>query len=496
MIEKTSKLKGKAVKEVLKGILSSNAFPFLTAAVLLFCYYLGLDIVAIYYLVIVGSAMVLLLDDLTALVPQLVFLGVIVSLEHSPTTLLGDAYSDYYLQPAVLTMIAIAVALYLSVIVVRLAKMLKEGRFKPDRIFVGLCIFALALVLNGFFTLQYTILNFVYGALLGGIFVGAYVLISGNITLSESNYIKLGWGFFAFSLLLAIELIFKYIGIGATMLDGEGSIIKEMFVFGWGVWNTIGMYLVLCIPAVMFLSTKYRHGWLFMLYGTVLTLFTFLTLSRQAMLIGTLAYIVSVIFALIKSRNKAISIPVFALMVCAGVVVILIKWDTVARLLGNIMDKLFSEEGEFTGNGRMSLIYDALNYFATAPVFGRGFHINFSEDAGFIGLNGFVPLMAHNTFAELLATCGLMGFVAYLLHRIQTFVEFVGKITINKIFFAIMVSALLLLSMLDNHIFYVFPTIVYAAVLPFALGKGNGGKAVISPKTEKPIGAESTICRY
>ena len=86
----------------------------------------------------------------------------------------------------------------------------------------------------------------------------------------QENFKKICFGFLALSLLLVTELFAVYIKNGSAMLNSQGEIIKEMVVFGWGIWNTIGTLLLLCIPAVVMLATKYEYGFGFLAYATVL----------------------------------------------------------------------------------------------------------------------------------------------------------------------------------------------------------------------------------
>ena len=68
------KIKQNKVIDIVKNVLSSKFFPFATAALFLLCYYTALDLLAIYYLAIVAILILLLLEDITPLIPQLLLL--------------------------------------------------------------------------------------------------------------------------------------------------------------------------------------------------------------------------------------------------------------------------------------------------------------------------------------------------------------------------------------------------------------------------------------
>lgn len=486
-----SKTRGKALKDIISGILSADAFPFFTAAVVLACYYLGWDLVTIYYLAATGILMLLFLDDLTPLVSPLTFLHILVSMKNTPTHVYDNS-NVFYMQPYVLAQIFGVVGLYVAAIIARLFFMGRDRYFKPTPVFWGLCAFSGALILNGAFTKGYDFNNLLFGAVLAFFFLGVYVLISCNVRADKRNYVKLAWGFVAFSLALAVEVAAKYIANGADMFDGNGEIIKNMLVFGWGIWNTMGMLLVISIPIVMVIASYYKHGYLIIFYAAVLAVAAVCTTSRQAMLAVAVVFPASLVAACVKGKNRKAAIALTSVLVLAGVAVLIFKWKTVWRLFNNVKDNLFNAEGEFTGNGRTTLIQDALGYFFGAPVFGQGFHVNYGNDPGFVGLD-FIPLMAHNTFAELLAACGLVGFIAYIVHRVQTVIFFAHKPNVNKVYVALSIFALLLMCLFDNHIFYIFPTIIYSAILPFALGQTSEGRALLNRKPRYGLSAECTI---
>jgi hypothetical protein len=121
----------------------------------------------------------------------------------------------------------------------------------------------------------------------------------------------------------------------------------------------------------------------------------------------------------------------------------------------------------FNSNGRLDLYKHGLENFITHPIFGGGFDSCLEDNFG----HGIDPNRYHNTIIELLATCGVVGFGAYCYHRYQTIKLFIKKKSnLSCIFLGICALALLLTSLLDNHIFNLYPTMYYSIIL-VALGK-------------------------
>lgn len=465
---------------LIKAVLASRAFPFFTAAWLVFCYYLGLDMAGIYYLGITVILMLLFLDDLTPLVSQLFFFNVLVSLKNSPGYVVPSVNPDvnrgYYSSPVNLALIGVILGLVILAIAVRFVTTFKHGNCKPTPVLAGLCALGVAFLLSGIGKQGYSVYDFVYALAMAALYAGLFALITFNVKICEENYIKICFGFLALSLLLVTELAVLYIHNGSSMLDTHGEIIKGMVILGWGIWNTMGTLLVLCIPAVIMLATKYEYGFGFLIYATVLTAAVFLTTSRQAMVSVAVVYPASMLLAMIKSKNRKLNIIMAVGIVLICGIVIIAKWSSITRLLGSVMDNIY-QDGELFGNHRIPLVKSAMQFFADNPVFGAGFFLDFG-DVDLTGLN-FVPEFACNTFAEIIAASGMVGFVAYLVHRVQTLVYFTKNPTFNKAYFAIIISGLLIASLFDNHMFNILPNLIYSSVLPFALGESRESRAVL-----------------
>ncbi|MCD8372248.1 MAG: hypothetical protein LUD27_02990 [Clostridia bacterium] len=458
-------------KEIIRRILSSKYFPFFTAAFFILCYYPGWDMAMIYYAAVVGIAMVLLLDDLTPLISMLLFMCVMITAQHSPSQTLDS--SDYFTRPEIYWQAIILIALYIIAMGYRVFYK-RRTSFRPTPIFWGLCLLALAFLLNGAGSSSYTVSDLMYGVFMAFFFLFIFVLFSGNVKLCEENYIKISYAFLAFSVLLVVELAVKYISVCDMFmqyLGGEVSYnhFKEQISFGWGIWNTMGMLLCLCIPAMFMLASKSKHGYLFVIYGAVLALCAVLSMSRQAMLGAVAAFAISSVGVLIKSRTRLQNAIVIGVVVVAVIIFAAVKREAVCSAVLGMMESLFSDEGVLTGNGRVSLVNYAVTYFAANPAFGSGFFMAL-HDVDLTNLS-FVPEFACNTFAEMLGACGMFGLIAYCIHRIQTIMAFAQKPDWNKFYIAAIVVVLLLLSLIDNHIFNIFPTMIYSGLLAFAVGE-------------------------
>ena len=474
MKEKIAQLKESNPIKIIQQVLSSKYFTFVTAAFVLLSYYRGLDVVLFYYYAFAYILIALLLDDMTPVFSILIFLGVSISIKNTPAVFMGT--TDYYHRPEIFIQIFIIVALMIAAMIYRLIKSIIDKKFKLTPVFYGTCGFAFVLIVNGIFSAGYNPKNLLYGFILAAAILGIYSALKDNIHTTSDSFEKIAFAFLSLSVLLIIELIVAY----ATTkgLFENGTIMRDKLVFGWGVYNTFGVMLLICIPAVMYLAGKKKFGFFYTLYSLVLFVALFFSCSRQAMIGGAAIYPFCIAMTLIKKQNRLENIIVLSAAAAVSIVLIGVFHESVTQFFRVIFNNLVVD-GELSGSGRTQIWREAIAYFKKYPVFGSGFFVYFSY-AGSSGL-GFIPLMCHNTVLQLLSSCGIIGLIAYVIHRTLTVISFCKNHTVDRAFIGLTILCILALSLLDNHLFNIFPTIIYGALL------------AVFDKSEKKSDNENTI---
>lgn len=452
------KIKQSKVIDIVKNILSSKYFPFFTAALFLLCYYTGLDLLAIYYLATVVILILLLLEDITPVIPQLLFINLVVSLKNAPSPVMGG--SDFYTRTEVLVQAGIMFSLAVAALIYRIVYCCVKKKFKTSPIFFGLSVFCFTLLLNGLLNENYSIKNFLFGLMLALCFLGIYILIKNNITANNDCFEKVAYGFIALSALLIVQLVVAYATTEDLFING--TINRSALVFGWGVYNTYGLMILICLPAATFLAGREKHGYIFTVYSAFIFTATILSCSRQSMLGAMFIYPVCLIILLVKGKYRIPNLCITAAIAVTGAVLIGVFHREIAEALKTIFENIIVD-GELNGSGRWRLWKEALTYFSEYPLFGAGFYVERSYDA--FELLGLVPLMCHNTILQLMSSCGIVGLVAYCIHRVQTVTCYCKNITVERTFIALTIAIILLLSLIDMHIFNIFPTIIYSCLL-------------------------------
>ena len=453
-------------------IFSSKYLPIVSAVVVLACYYLGWDLVSIWYFCLCGIGIMITCRDVTPIFSVFLLMSVMVSAQHSPSLLVENP-SDYFTRFEVLIQMVIAITLLIGTVVMRIIESIKYHRFKLNPIFFGFFAFVTALIFNGIFSEYHTIMDVVYALFLAVVFLGIFCFANGNIQVNGETFERIAFSFIALLAVLIIELFVAYLTYDGLFVDG--TIYRWRLQFGWGMYNTMGMMLTMCIPACFYLASKYKHGWAFTLCGVANLGAAYLCTSRQAILMGTILFVVCAVWLLIRTHGKArlINALIMFYLAVIGVIVLVIMYDKFASLFSSFMDNLD------TGSDRTIIWQEAINKFLSYPIFGAGFYSRVRWVWGQSGFADMLPRMYHNTLIQILECSGLVGFTAYAYHRVQTVLSFFKNVTNDRLFIALTIVALLLVSLLDNHIFYIFPTIIYSMLV---------GVLALS---EKKVGAES-----
>ena len=375
--------------------------------------------------------------------------------------------------------------LIIGVFVLLLCFMLRVG-FDPDmgfkrlikdkrKLLWGMLILGAAYVLSGMFSEHYGQIwgkNMAFGLLEFATVFVLYFLLTALVDWSRARADYFMWIGFLAGCVIALEVLNLYVHyfdeFFVDLADGDRWNRWKIYL-GWGMHNNVGAMLSITSPFALYLASKYKHGYLFVLPAVIHMVALFMTLSRTSILFGLCVFAVAFVVALCKAKRRLILGITGGCLAAVGFVFMLIFWD---KLWDVVMD-IFNN-GVLDTSGRGSLYAAGLKVFAENPVFGEGFYPSnmstFETAYWLIGseMSAFFPPRWHNTVIQLLASCGIVGLLAYILHRVQTLFVFARKLTLEKIFIGLSMLAFLGMSMLDNHFFNLGPTLIYSMALAFA----------------------------
>ncbi len=383
-----------------------------------------------------------------------------ISVKNSP---FYPNYSNYYSSGwrlPVLIISAVVIVGFLVYFIVR-NELYKGLSIRKTPLLLPLLIFSAALLLNGAFSGVWSYKNLIYSGAQIIVFLFVFLLIYQGFKNDKAD--ALGSYFAYLSMIMALiisaEVIALYLTSDNIFIDG--SINKVGVALGWGIWNLVGISAVVLIPMNFYGMAKNKYPWLYFGVATLIWLVSILSMSRNALIFGTLSYGACVlIFSFVGERKKIFRIIVLIGLACAALFAI-VFFDKIYSLFKDFFDRGLSD------NGRYALWSAAFKNFLEAPVFGKGFYgFNTAVDTF-----GALPESAHNTVLQLLSAGGIVSLLAYAFYRFKTVIPFVKKPCLLKTMLGISVLALLFGSLLDNFIFDIYPTFYMSVALAIVFRK-------------------------
>lgn len=392
-------------------------------------------------------------------IPQFLMTFFLVTISHGPNV---PHYSDYYSQ----THIIVILAIYCLFIIGGLTCFCLRNRHHVRKLsqkglLLGILIFCVAMCLNGLFGKQYTVNNLGYAATFLLTMLGIYVLFT---LFCKFDHRSREWFVYCLALtglLICAELLFAYV---TTVQYADGNVIKESVVLGWGVWTTIGGLLCMLMPASFYFAASHKHGWIGILSGLLQLFCILLSQSRGALLIGVAIFALCMITLCLTGKNKKQNRFFTVAILAIGILGIFVLREKLLSVVQNFINYGFGD------NGRFDIWKQGWTHFVQNPIFGSGFYDSYINEEWKMEV---VPYFYHNTVIQFLASCGLVGFGAYLFHRIQTVLLLCKKPNLYKTFLFFCILGLLIFCMLDVLFFCIYPVMFYTLILIFIENSGE-----------------------
>lgn len=433
-----------------KKFLNSRIYPAIVFLISLVSHTFSIEEIGAGILIFSAIVGLLACNDLKFLISPLFFFIFLFS-EKSVSS--GKFFEKPYLIAIVILALIVLTAFVLHFILHRQSVDLKG--FYSSKLYFGIVILSISFLLNGLFSAaEYNYINIVFAVALIACLLFVYFIFSINLNKSEDlkNYI-----FYIMLLLSFLLTLQMFLSFTNQIKIENGQIVKESLLFGWGMWNNMGGMLAFFLPShFYFATTVKKYGFIFYCTGLISYVSILLSLSRSSILTSSLIIVICIVCSCFVGCNKLQNRFFTISLIIIGILLVLIFKEKIASLLGDVLARGFDDNGRFK-----IYAYGILNYIAN-PIFGRGFYSPFVLEHQFIS---FLPFRFHNTFVQILTTCGTVGIVAYLWHRIETIRFVIKKRNRFTLFITLCIMSLLLCSLLDNHLFNLYPTFIYAVLL-------------------------------
>ena len=417
----------------------------------------------IFNIAMMCAALTLVRSSLYMLVPFVTFIYQI-SVQNTPG---HPTFSDYYFtgwRVPVLIILAVFLVLSLGAFLVRMKAWEKLSKNKVPML-IPLAVLSIAFLMNGLLYSGFDAGNFAFALAQVFAYFGLFVIFS--VGLSEMDTEESIGRQFAYStaiitVLILLELVARYIDV-RHLFANTHSIndlyinLKISILLGWGVCNPVGVSAAVLIPMNFWGAMKTKHHVIYSISGCLAFLAAVISMSRNAILFGLIAFIACLVIACFFGNKKNFfRISLLVISVIAAVLTI-VFFDKISEYLGKAIS--------LGDNGRYGIWAEGWEQFVKSPIFGVGF---WSVPSDAYPVTNFMPPFSHQTFVELLAASGIVGLCAYLFYRAKSAIPFVLRPSLLKTMLGISILVLLFESLLDNYIFYIYPMIYYNAALASA----------------------------
>lgn len=472
--QKVDALRSRRALALLTGFFESIYYPIAYALFALACSFVGFEIVYFAVTAAVVIFTVIFCEDTKCVFVPVVLAVYGVSQRHTPQPPYG---SGYLYSSAFLIACGVLLALVFAAMAFRMAAFRGTGNIFRDRTKMrwGMLAMAAVLLLNGAFYSGWTAASLICGVAIALSFVWFYVFFYNTL-----HYCGETAAYAARVLCIAAGVIFIQL-LKAHIFDGalaSGSINKDKLVLGWGMSNNIGGMLAVFMPAFFYLAYRQKYGWLWYMGGLICFCGVVLTLSRTAVLVGALALVAAMVLLSIRGRHVKF-VRIFNI---AAIAVLAILCAVFSEDLAQIF-RHYIERG-FDDTGRFEIWYSGWENFLRSPLFGVGFCTPIAPDWSYGIENWLFPDMYHNAFVQMFACCGIFGVAAYTFHIIQGLILIFKRPSPERLFFFFVIAVLSGVSMADNHLFHVFPALVYSALLGMCEKDYNATAARLAQGTE------------
>lgn len=371
--------------------------------------------------------------------------------------------SGYFFSFYSLLTVSIIAIIFISSLIAHFILYRKKTDFKSpvkSPLFLGLVFLCGSFLLNGLFDKEsFSLKNLGFSLVLIFSYIVAFYIFYVGINFDSNFKDYLIYVLFICSCLITLE--FYSLFLNGQIKFANGEIIKESIVTGWGIWNTMGCYLSMLLPIHFYLASYVKkYGFIFYGTGLISYLAIVLSLSRSSLLAGTFVMGLSILLCCIRGKNKKINLLITGALAVIGIIGIIALWDKISNILGDYLARGFDD------NGRFEIYEFGLQKFLNHPIFGSGFYNSiYVMDIG-------LPFCYHNTIIQMMASCGIVGLLAYIFHRFQTVKLIIKKRCAENMYFALCICALLITSLLDVHMFSLYPALFYTLLL-IAIEKSN-----------------------
>ncbi len=394
-------------------ILTHPLFMLMQTIMGIFCFIENAYILSFIFFGIIISICLILTEDLLV-----IFLPILL-VSMSVLKMYGATVSDF------LPLIPLAIIIVICIILHFILFKRKIIIGKQIKMLLGVSV-ALFIGGLGVITLRehFTIINMYYVLGLGFILTFFYLILRSYIICDDNHN--------PCEVITNIMLFVGLMGVIMILSVAVPSIIEGVYNYNVQWKNNLGTFMLFTLPFPFYKSIKSKYSYLWILYGLLLFIGTVLTLSRGAVIFGSVLFVLCIIYSFFYvNRYNRIFIATIVSITIVMIILLLVFNEGLRNAFFGRMDIDPNES-------RIKMYIHAIQSFLEHPLFGVG-----------MGYQGLEELYSpqkgamhwyHSTPFQVIASMGLVGVVAYA-HQFYIRMEIVLKKR-NSFNFCILLSFL------------------------------------------------------
>ncbi len=373
----------------------------------------------------------------------------------------------------------ICAALIAPVLIYRLIAngILKEMFFRRGIYFWGIIFFDIALMLGGIFSPMFGLRSLLWSLITVIVLTLGYMLFTVIISHSDDGiaYTCKTLVLFGFAICGQIMInSYRAYRCGTLFYEREGiTHIYRMLAFNmsWGIPTIVGAVLVPPLIACFYLMYKRRFPALSLFsalfFGAAIAFVT----TRSAIVVGVIFAFICLLLCLANGRNKIfnrISASAIFLLLLTALILLFVNMSSEIRqklldTLGFFRFNVNADSLDTFSTNRLSIWLDGIADFKAHPIFGEGFlYGSFSPEKASPNLYN---NMYHNIALQILASLGIVGAIAFLIHLKHMLEVTLRQFSVDKLILVLVPLSIIAMSMVDNFFFYPNFLIIYTAFL-------------------------------
>lgn len=265
---------------------------------------------------------------------------------------------------------------------------------------------------------------------------------------------------------------------------------------GWGNRNNIATFILFSAPMALYLSTRKRRGWIYLIIAMFQYVCLILSLSRGGILFGFIGGVVGMAFSIWKAPNRKKQAIYWGIIVAVALICCLAMLDKVKGVIESILYRIKTgnPDSDVT-SGRLALYKEAWEQFKEHPFLGVGMgYIGYNRDNA--TYNQVKQYWFHSTLFQVIACMGIVGILAYgYYYAMRIYLVAKGIKASNKFALFVLVAWIGFegYSMIDTGTMVPFPNMMLVIVMTYMLelcGTSENHNGVVDGLPERMLGYE------